>query len=404
MRAVIIGPGRIGCGYLAPLFRAAGWDVVLVARSPATCARIREAGGFEVTITSPAAAAGNDTGSAGRSVRVSGVDAVELESAELAEAIAQAEVVCTSVGVGNVAALAAPLAQALAHRRAPLDIWVVENGDCAGSLAERVRAEAGQAGLRLPPLGFGGAVAKVAVAHGSWHGEERPLFVGDDARELWVDERPLRLGVPGLEGVRGTPDYVPRLREKLFVFNAGHAIGAYLGWLRGHETIAEAVEDPYLRPMIAGCLLESRAALLGAYPQLGDDLHGPVTEALARYADPQLADPVVRVAREPIRKLARGDRLLGPAELVRAAAGRVPAYFALGVAGALLYRGGGDEQGRTLGVELARHGVAAVLEAVCGLDPRNELARAVAARYRGFILTPEETIFPPAHPHPAPAV
>jgi hypothetical protein len=79
----------------------------------------------------------------------------------------------------------------------------------------------------------------------------------------------------------------------------------------------------------------------------------------------------------------------------------VPAYFALVVAGALLYRNQDDEQSCRLGAELERVGVMAVLESVCGLAPSHPFAQAVAARYRAFIITANETIFPPVHTRPA---
>lgn len=396
MRVVIIGPGRIGCGYLAPLFYTAGWKVALAARDRHVARRIRAIGGFDVAIAG-AVTGGPRTRTTSRTVE--GVDGVALGSPEFATAVATADLVCTAVGVGNVGALAEPLARALATRRSPIDIWLVENGDCAGSLRARLQAQARSEGLALPAVGVGGAVARVAVAHGSWRGEGRPVFVGDDARGLWVDERHLRTEIPALDGVRGTPDYTARLAEKLYVFNAGHAIAAYLGWLRGRTTIAEAVSDTYLRPIIAGCLLESRRALLGAHPVLGDDVHGPVAEALARYANPVLADPVTRVARDPLRKLAPRDRLLGPAQLIRTARGCIPTYFSLGIAGALLYRSAGDVQAVRLQAQLRTLGAAAVLESVCGLERRDDLARSIAAHYHGFVVMEDETIFPPAH-HP----
>jgi mannitol-1-phosphate 5-dehydrogenase len=150
-------------------------------------------------------------------------------------------------------------------------------------------------------------------------------------------------------------------------------------------------------------MLEARRALLAVHPSLGSGLHGPVAEALARFGDRELADPIPRVAREPIRKLAPGDRLLGPAELIRRRTRRVPEYFALAVAGAFLYRNEEEEQSRQLEAALARAGVMAVLERVCGLAPEHPFAKAVAARYRGFIITATETIFPPVHAVPAEA-
>jgi mannitol-1-phosphate 5-dehydrogenase len=403
MRVVIIGPGRIGCGYLTPLFTSAGHDVVLAAAGETMAKRINRCQRFAVGITTRPTSNGNGrangNGRGARSFLVNTPRAVSIATPDFVEAVAEADLVCTCVGVSRVRSLAPVLARALAARRraTPLDVWTVENGDCASQLEAGVREFADASGLLLPAVGFAGAVAAVAVARGSWEREVNPQFVGDEFRSLLVDEPRLLTEVPSLPGVNGTRSYRAHLLEKLYVFNAGHAICAYLGALRGHSTIAEAAEDPSLRPIVAGAMLDARRALLAAHPSLGDDLHGPPAEALLRFGDPVLADPIVRVAREPIRKLAPGDRLVGPAELIRRSTGEVSAYFALAVAGALLYRDQDEEQSARLELELARRGVMAVLESVCGLSPAHPFAQAVATRYRAFIITADETIFPPVH-------
>ncbi|MFN2557934.1 MAG: 2-dehydropantoate 2-reductase N-terminal domain-containing protein [Nitriliruptorales bacterium] len=388
MRVVIIGPGRIGCGYLAPLFSEAGWEVVLAARDAATAERIRRTGRFLVRVTGT-----------GREHAICGIHAVAVGTPAFEVEVADVDLVCTAVGVGNVPALGPPLARALAWRREdrPLDVWCVENHAVAPALEAAVWAVARSARLELPNTGIAGAIATVAVSHGDWGGPGVPTFIGDADRRLLVDGRRTLTGMPPLPGVRLTASYEARLREKLYVFNAGHAVAAYLGWLLGHATVARAVADPFLRPMLVGCLLESRRALLAAYPRLGNDLRGPVAAALSRYADKDLADPVPRVARDPIRKLGQMDRLLGPAALIRETTGRVPAYFALAIAAALLYRHPDDVQAGLLGRHLRRHGVAHVLADVCGLQPGDPLGAAVARRYHGFILTPDGVLFPPVH-------
>ncbi|HVL98692.1 MAG TPA: hypothetical protein VM324_05320 [Egibacteraceae bacterium] len=398
MRVVIVGTGKIGCGALAPLFADAGWDVVMAARTRAVAQRIRSCGGWLVQVTGP-------RGGGPRWVPVA--DAVAVGDDAFGEAVAAADLVCVSVGVGNVAATAAPLARALAGRVRPVDVWVVENADQAPSLRTALAA----CGTALPPVGIAGVVASVAVGRGRWTATgPAPCFVGDDARTLWVDGTALVTPPPTLPGVRATRHYRARLVEKLYVFNAGHAVCAYLGALRGHETVPDAVSDPLLRPIIVGCLLEARRAVLAAHPELvgepaaegvgphtADEVHAVVGDALRRFADRELADPIERVAREPIRKLGADDRLLGPARLIRAATGRVPAHFALAVAGALLYPSPDDEQAVALRRMLRRQGLVATLGQVCGLAPDDELTAAIEARYRGFILTPEGTIFPPVH-------
>ncbi|WP_020386042.1 hypothetical protein [Kribbella catacumbae] len=402
LRVVILGAGRIGCGYLAPLLLEAGHHVVLGCRTTQTAARIRDAGDWSVRVTGPSGGA--------RSVY--GAEAVAVGDAEFDDAVAAADLIMTSVGVGNVADASRALVRGLSHRRGPgVDIWAVENGDCAGRIRDAIDRAAAESGVTLPPIGVAGAVATVAVGRGSWRGAVRPEFVGDAARTMVVDAVGLQREPPDLPGVRSTRHYQARLREKLYVFNAGHAMTAYLGWLRRHSTIADAIRDPFVRPLVAGALLEARRAVLAAHPSLqagpasGDDaVHGPVAEALARFGDVELADPIQRVARQPIRKLAPSDRLLGPVALLRRNQALVPAHFALGVAAALLYGFDDadvlatDDQARRLRGMLESHGVDSVLTDVCGLRPGDTFAAAVAQRYRGFVFLDDGVRFPPAAP------
>jgi mannitol-1-phosphate 5-dehydrogenase len=388
VRAVIVGAGKLGCGYLCPLFRDAGWEVVLSARTPEQAERIRTAGGFRVRITG-----------SGAIKELSDVPAIVTGTPAFEQAIASADLVVTCVGVRRVRSVASPLARALATRnpRLPLQVWVAENQDCAPVLEESVRTLAARAGLSLPPVGFAGAVAEVTVGRGDWSVAERPVFVGDPMRSLWVDESALIAPLPRLPAVEPTRCYRARLQEKLFVFNAGHALCAYLGVLRGHRSIDSAIGDRFLRPLVAGSMLETARALAAAYPGVFDDVLGRVAKAIRRFEDAELADPVDRVARDPIRKLQPHDRLVGAAQLVRATLGHVPGHFALGIAGALLYRGEDDEEARRLSRMLERKGLAQVLRAVCSLEPEDELAQAVTRRYRGFILTKEGALFPPVY-------
>jgi mannitol-1-phosphate 5-dehydrogenase len=394
VRALIVGPGKLGCGYLCPLFLDAGWETVLVTRTPEMAGRIAAAGRYRVRVT-------------GKGAReVSGFRTVPFGTTEFEDALAEADLLVTAVGVGTLAGLAPSLSRALARRRpaAPMQWWVVENQDCAPELEHAVRQTAALLGLELPPFTVAGAVADVAVARGSWHERRHPEFIRDEPSRLRVDAARLAAPIRGLRGVRATKRYRARLEEKLYVFSAGHALCAYLGALRNHRFVHAAVADPLLRPLVAGCLLESRSALLGRWPVLGREVRGPVAEALRRYENEDLRDPIQRVARDPIRKLGPDDRLLGPARLIRADRTHVPAHLALGIAGALLYRAEEDRQACLLAELLERDGLSSTLQTVCRLDPEDELATAVARCYRGFILTDQGAVFPPVHQPPAATV
>lgn len=406
MRVVIVGAGKLGCGYLVPLFLGAGHEVLLGCRSRDTVDRIRSVGGWRVRVTGEPPE------------NVHGAATAAVGTTELDEAVAAADLVVLSVGVANTTGAASHLVTGLATRRGrPVDVWVVENAECAPRVSEALVRTAAARAVRLPSVGVAGAVARVTVGRGSWHEPGVPEFVSDTARRLVVDARPLHLTPPALPGVHATGQYRARLQEKLFVYNSGHALAAYLGWLRGHRTIDAAIEDPFVRPVVAGALLEGRRAVLGAFPGLllgrgvdhVGDVHRPVADALARYGNTELADPVSRVARDPLRKLAPGDRLLGPVSLLRRSAHRLPSHFALGVAAALLYGYGdgavpaADASARRLRRLLEERGVFAVLTRVCGLAADDPFAAAVADRYHGFVFTEDGVRFPPTAPAPGAA-
>lgn len=104
MRVVIVGAGKLGCGYLVPLFLEAGHQVVLGCRTRDTADRIRSVGGWRIRVTG------------GRPEEVHGV-ATAAVGRGLDEAVAAADLVVLSVGVANAAGAARHLVPGLAARR-----------------------------------------------------------------------------------------------------------------------------------------------------------------------------------------------------------------------------------------------------------------------------------------------
>ncbi|HEY3186552.1 MAG TPA: hypothetical protein VGJ70_03710 [Solirubrobacteraceae bacterium] len=374
---VIIGPGKIGCGHLAALFAEARWRVVLAARREEVVERCRAAPDFAVRVT------GRDA------VQRVTADAVLLGADAFEQAVAEAALVATAVGVKNVPALAEPLARALADRPAdrPVDVWCVENGDAAPGLEDAINEAATRAGLSLPPVGVAGAIAWRAVTAGDWKTSPRPEFVADPTRTLVVDGARTRCPIPDIPDVSASDDYARDLLAKFLGFGAGHAMCAYLGILRGHRFIHEAISDPLLRPMIQRSLQTSRRSLLSVDVATGAEIVESIEWVLTRYGDHDLNDPLTRVARDPIRKLSPDGPLVSAARLVHRVTGRVPAGFARAIASALAYRNDDDAQARQLRLMLERDGVESVLSEVCGLEAGDRLTREVQRIY-GLITRP----------------
>ena len=117
-------------------------------------------------------------------------------------------------------------------------------------------------------------------------------------------------------------DYAEDLMGKFLGFGAGHAMCAYLGILRGHSYIHEAIADPLLRPMIQRAIQTSRRSLLSVDVATGADVVKSIEWIVTRYGNADLGDPLTRVARDPIRKLSPDGPLVGAAHLVLRTTGR----------------------------------------------------------------------------------
>ncbi|HEY6100693.1 MAG TPA: hypothetical protein VIW03_14745, partial [Anaeromyxobacter sp.] len=92
-----------------------------------------------------------------------------------------------------------------------------------------------------------------------------------------------------------------------------------------------------------------------------------------RFENAALSDPVLRVGRDPLRKLGREDRLVGAARLA-ADAGVRPRRLALVAAAAMCFECAAHSGGTPTAPDTT-------LRTVAGLDPRRGLGREVATAF-----------------------
>jgi len=365
MKAVIFGPGRIGCGFVGQVLHAAGFSLTFVGRG-AMVEHLARTGRYQVRLAD------------GRGEQVHDVPVVSAVSVGDADAVAaavsEADLVAVSAGAQALAAVAPALARGLACRAAPVNVIAFENcADPGGCL----RADVLRAAPQLAHAGHGFSSALVAriVARriGDPAGAVPVAFVGDPEGSFVVHAPPLCRPLPPLAGMRLVDDYDAWLTRKLFTFSAGHAAAAYLGALKGYHFVHTAIRDPEIRTAVAEAMEEGRQGLLRRF---GPEVAGEPAELdaiLARFDNATLCDPVSRVGRDPLRKLGREDRLVGAARAA-SAAGLRPRRLALVAAAAMCFE-----------CALERHASPSLPEAtlrtVSGLDPHRGLGRDVARAF-----------------------
>jgi len=112
-------------------------------------------------------------------------------------------------------------------------------------------------------------------------------------------------------------DLLPFEEAKLYGHNATHALAAYLGFVRGVKWIADLCEVPGVLPFLRAAFLEESGKALirkhqGIDPLFTEQGYREYAEdLLTRMTNPHLRDQVERVGRDPERKLAWDDRLIG---------------------------------------------------------------------------------------------
>jgi fructuronate reductase len=163
----------------------------------------------------------------------------------------------------------------------------------------------------------------------------------------WVIEDRFGDGRPRLEeaGAELVADVAPFELMKLRLLNGSHSTLAYLGFLAGYETVAEAIADPDFARLIRGLMDEEVTPTLPVPP--GSDLSGYKEALLRRFANPALKHRTGQIAMDGSQKLPQ--RLLGTVR-DRLRAGGPIARLALGVAGWMRYVTGRDEAGRSIEV------------------------------------------------------
>jgi len=306
---VQFGAGNIGRGFIAELFTAAGWEVVFIDVNPQIVAELNRRRGYTIFTVDNAGEHPH---------AITGVRAIDgRDHAAVVNEVITADLVACAVGLNALKHLAAPLAAALAQRRQPLDVLVCENGATA---AEQ---------LRTAVVAAGGDSARLGTVRTSI-GRMIPAATGGDLldirvesyRHLPVELAAFRGTVPNIVDLELAADFDLVLRQKLYLHNLTHACLAYAGHLRHLSSIPECVAQPDIARAARMAGDEAAEALARAHGRdaaaqatirmhnaaLLDDLFG-------RYTNRALADPVARVARDPVRKLAADDRLLGAARL-----------------------------------------------------------------------------------------
>lgn len=149
----------------------------------------------------------------------------------------------------------------------------------------------------------------------------------------------------GAVGVQLVKDVTPFEHMKLRMLNGTHSSLAYLGYLAGHETIADTVADPVFSAYVKA--LWQHEIIPSLTPPPGTDLREYAAALHDRYANPAIRHRTWQIAMDGSQKLPQ--RILATIAEGRKAGRRVPG-LTLAVAAWMRYVSGKDEKNNPIEV------------------------------------------------------
>lgn len=335
---VVFGAGSVGRGFIGQLFSEASWAVTFVDAVPELVNALATAGEYSHVTMSCHTAVPTVIGP------VTALHARDSDA--VVRAVTRADLVVTCVGARALPRVIETIARALDRRIdkdcEPLDILLAEN------LHDGARIVRGILAQQLPDVPANVLDSKVGLMEASIGRmipapDPEPLVAQtairvEPYRFLPFDAaagRGAPLDVPGLVADPSVP-FAFYGDRKLYVHNMGHYLCGVLGHYAGYGLLWESVADPQVRYFTRSAMLEAALGLGVRYNYPQPRLVEHVDDLLHRFDNRALGDTVERVIRDPQRKMAPHDRVLGAFSLA-INAGTPARYLSLAVAAGASY-------------------------------------------------------------------
>ncbi len=366
-KAIQFGAGNIGRGFIGAILSENNYEVCFADINEIVISELNNKREYTVEVV----------GQECKKIIIKNVCGVLSNGEEILEKIKEAEIITTAVGPNVLKIIAKTLATGLEKRKDVkekkyLNIIACENmikGTTALKeeifkyLSEEAKDYVNQyvgfpdsaVDRIVPPMEKTSDILKVRV---------------EEFNEWIVDKTQFKGEIPELKGMTLTNNLMAFIERKLFTLNTGHAITAYLGVEKGYKTIKESIEDKDIREIVLGAMKESGEVLIKRYGFDREKHYSYINKILGRFENPYLVDEVVRVGREPLRKLSFNDRLIKPLRGTLEYETKNENLI-LGIAAAFNYRNESDIQAVELEKKLNEKSFDEVFYEVTGLNDKN---------------------------------
>lgn len=313
-KAILIGAGQTGRGFIAPILQRNGYQLILVDKRKELIDLLKEKKQYTVQYF----------GNTKEPIQISGYEAYTIDDEALLPHFDDVDLVTTSVFAGNLVDIIPLLKEATKRRlpECPLQIICCENGvDVKKPLKD---------------AGLSASIAEGVIFCTTLNPDETQLdVISEDYPELPVDGKVKGIQLK-IEGMPMEPDFPSLIQRKIYTYNYMSALVAYLGHYKGYEVYGEAGNDEDIVEVIQKTVPLISRIIAKEYKISYDKQLAFTMRAVRKFQNKEIYDTIYRNARQVQRKLQKNERMYEPVRLAHKYQVST-VYFSLTIAAAIHY-------------------------------------------------------------------
>ena len=299
-KAVIIGAGQTGRGYIGRLSTEKDYEIVFIDHKQDLINLLNEDQHFSVHFYDKDRTP----------VIVSNYSALHSSDGKVTKAIQEADFIFTAVGEQNLLAVAKMLKDGLLNKRKSTKIVTCENGI---NPARVLKNHLKQLEFQVNENVF---ISQTAVFCSTVNVVETRLDILSQNENYFPYDAD---GLPGSLEINGaTPihDFENFLKRKIYTYNCLAGIISYFGYLKGYSVYGEAANDVEISDLMNELLEELNAALAKYFGISLEEQIGFSKKALKKFKDKKILDYVIKNGRAANRKLGLTERIIAPLKII----------------------------------------------------------------------------------------
>jgi len=382
-KILIFGAGKIGRGFIADLFYRADYHLIFVDANRELIENLRSKGEYALLNMQDA--------DEKEEIIIKNYEAFHIgEKEQIATRLMECSILATAVFPDDFEQVVKEIAgvieqRALKNIDEPLDIIICANiFHPSARFRKLFEASLSEAGKRYFKRNIGlvdSIVIRMGVDPTLEMKRKDPLLVLTNGYpELIVNKKGFKGRLPVVNGLVFSENIAAEETRKIYTYNMLHVVYAYLGHRRGYKYIIECSSDDDIQEIAVETLKEASEGLQREYGFSEGEMDTWNKRVLKNMANPILMDRVDRVGADPVRKLRREDRLIGPALLCRRN-GIMPYYLAKATAYAFLYNNPEDKFSVEISKYLKKKSITDAVRYYCQLEYELELVYMIAEHY-----------------------